>query len=69
MASDDFKHMSLDQLDDQLAKLKKEQFNLRFQRASGQLENTARIRLVRRDIARIKTEASAKRAGSVKKGA
>jgi large subunit ribosomal protein L29 len=68
MASD-FKHMSLDQLDDQLAKLKKEQFNLRFQRASGQLENTARIRLVRRDIARIKTEASAKRAGSVKKGA
>jgi large subunit ribosomal protein L29 len=68
MASD-FKDLSLDQLDDQLAKLKKEQFNLRFQRASGQLENTARIRLVRRDIARIKTEASAKRAGSVKTGA
>ena len=68
MASD-FKDMSLDQLDDQLVKLKKEQFNLRFQRASGQLENTARIRLVRRDIARIKTVASAKRAGSVKKGA
>ena len=68
MASD-FKDLSLDQLDDQLAKLKKEQFNLRFQRASGQLENTARIRLVRRDIARIKTEASAKRAGSVRKGA
>ena len=69
MASDDFKHMSLDQLDDQLAKLKKEQFNLRFQRASGQLENTARIRTIRRDIARVKTEASAKRAGSVSKGA
>ena len=68
MASD-FKHMSLDQLDDQLAKLKKEQFNLRFQRASGQLENTARIRIIRRDIARVKTEASAKRAGSVRKGA
>ena len=68
MASD-FKGMSLDQLDDQLAKLKKEQFNLRFQRASGQLENTARIRLIRRDIARVKTVASAKRAGSVKKGA
>ena len=68
MASD-FKGMSLDQLDDQLAKLKKEQFNLRFQRASGQLENTARIRLIRRDIARIKTVASAKRAGSVAKGA
>jgi large subunit ribosomal protein L29 len=67
--ADEFKGMSLDQLDDQLAKLKKEQFNLRFQRASGQLENTARIRLVRRDIARIKTEASAKRAGSVKTGA
>jgi len=50
-------------------KLKKEQFNLRFQRASGQLENTARIRLIRRDIARVKTVASVKRAGSVKKGA
>ena len=68
MASD-FKDLSLDQLDDQLLKLKKEQFNLRFQRASGQLENTARIRLIRRDIARVKTVASAKRAGSVKKGA
>ena len=68
MASD-FKDLSLDQLDDQLLKLKKEQFNLRFQRASGQLENTARIRLIRRDIARLKTVASVKRAGSVKKGA
>jgi large subunit ribosomal protein L29 len=68
MASD-FKDLSLDQLDDQLVKLKKEQFNLRFQRASGQLENTARIRLIRRDIARVKTVASVKRAGSVKKGA
>ncbi|HXE02969.1 MAG TPA: 50S ribosomal protein L29 [Hyphomicrobium sp.] len=68
MASD-FKDLSLDQLDDQLLKLKKEQFNLRFQRASGQLENTARIRLIRRDIARVKTVASVKRAGSVKKGA
>ncbi len=67
--ADDFKGMSLDQLDDQLATLKKEQFNLRFQRASGQLENTARIRLVRRDIARIKTAAVARRGGSVKKGA
>jgi large subunit ribosomal protein L29 len=65
----DFKGMSLDQLDDQLAKLKKEQFNLRFQRASGQLENTARIRLIRRDIARVQTVASAKRAGGIKKGA
>jgi large subunit ribosomal protein L29 len=67
--ADDFKGMSIDQLDDQLAKLKKEQFNLRFQRASGQLENTARIRTVRRDIARIKTAAVSRRGGSVKKGA
>ncbi len=44
-----------DELKDSLAKLKKEQFNLRFQKASGQMENTARVRLVRRDIARIKT--------------
>ena len=44
-----------DQLKDQLLELKKEQFNLRFQRASGQLENTARVRQVRRDIATIKT--------------
>ena len=44
-----------DQLGDQLLQLKKEQFNLRFQRATGQLENTARVREVRRDIARIKT--------------
>ena len=68
MASD-FKDLSLDQLDDQLVKLKKEQFNLRFQRASGQLENTARIRLLRRDIARVKTVARSKRAGSAQKGA
>ncbi len=62
--ADDFKGMSLDQLDDQLAKLKKEQFNLRFQRATGQLENTSRVRAVRRDIARIKTVAAQKRAGT-----
>ncbi|WP_409560366.1 50S ribosomal protein L29 [Hyphomicrobium sp. B1] len=67
--ADEFKGMSIDQLDDQLAKLKKEQFNLRFQKASGQLENTARIRTVRRDIARVKTAAVARRGGSVKKGA
>ena len=65
----EFSDMSLDQLDDQLVKLKKEQFNLRFQRASGQLENTARIRHIRRDIARLKTTARTKRAGSAKKGA
>ena len=55
--------MSLDQLDDQLEKLKKEQFNLRFQAASGQLENTSRVRAVRRDIARLMTVARSKRAG------
>ena len=51
----DFRDRSHDQLNDDLVKLKKEQFNLRFQRASGQLENTARFRVVRRDIARIMT--------------
>jgi len=49
-----------DQLDDELIKLKKEQFNLRFQAASGQLENTARVRQIRRDIARIQTIARQK---------
>ena len=58
-----------DQLDDELIKLKKEQFNLRFQAASGQLENTSRVRQVRRDIARIMTIARAKRAGSADKRA
>jgi large subunit ribosomal protein L29 len=51
----EFRDRSADQLSDELTKLKKEQFNLRFQRASGQLENTARFRVVRRDIARIMT--------------
>ena len=51
----DLKVMSPDQLQDELLKLKKEQFNLRFQRATGQLENTARVTQVRKDIARIKT--------------
>ena len=51
----DLKAMSTDQLQDELLKLKKEQFNLRFQKATGQLENTARVRQVRRDIARIST--------------
>lgn len=69
MAKSDFTTMSLDQLDDQLAKLKKEQFNLRFQTASGQNENTSRVRQVRRDIARVMTAARAKRAGSSSKNA
>ncbi|HEU0060726.1 MAG TPA: 50S ribosomal protein L29, partial [Hyphomicrobiaceae bacterium] len=55
------------QLEDQLGKLKKEQFNLRFQRASGQLENTSRVREVRRDIARIKTVQVQKRSGAANK--
>lgn len=59
--------MTLDQLDEQLSSLKKEQFNLRFQTASGQLENTARIRQVRRDIARVRTIARQKQAGAAKK--
>jgi large subunit ribosomal protein L29 len=58
----DLKVMSEDQLDQEVANLKKEQFNLRFQRATGQLENTARVRVVRRDIARAKTIAAQKRA-------
>ena len=59
---DDLRHMTVDQLDDELLKLKKERFNLRFQRATGQLENTSRVREVRRDIARIRTVARQKRA-------
>ena len=56
--------MSEDQLSDEVLKLKKEQFKLRFQRATGQVENVARVRVVRRDIARAKTLASQKRAAA-----
>ena len=62
MKAGDVKVMTPDQLSDELMKLKKEQFNLRFQRATGQLENTGRVREVRRDVARIKTVAAQKRA-------
>ena len=58
--------MTLDQLNDELVKLKKEQFNLRFQAASGQLENTARVREIRRDIARIQTITRQKNAAGAK---
>jgi len=51
----ELKDMTVDQLGDEMIKLKKEQFNLRFQQATGQLENTARMRVVRRNIARIST--------------
>jgi large subunit ribosomal protein L29 len=64
MKSSDARAMTVDQLDDEVLKLKKEQFNLRFQRATGQLENTSRVREVRRDIARILTVAKQKRTGN-----
>ncbi len=64
MKASDVKAMTDDQLKDELTKLKKEQFNLRFQKASGQLENTARVREVRRDIARIKTMQQSRSASS-----
>ena len=57
----DIRAMSPDQMDDSILNLKKERFNLRFQRATGQLENTARVRQVRRDIARLETIARQKR--------
>ena len=66
MKAADIRTKTQDQLSDELASLKKEQFNLRFQKATGQLEKTARVKIVRRDIARIKTiaaeKASAKKA-------
>lgn len=62
----DIKALSADQLQDELLKLKKEQFNLRFQRATGQLENTGRVQEVRRDIARVKTFQQAKLAAAGK---
>lgn len=67
MKAVDVRTMTDDQLQDELLKLKKEQFNLRFQRASGQLENTARVRKVRRDIARIQT-IQVQRSAQTKKG-
>ena len=57
----DLRALSNDQLDDEVLKLKKEQFNLRFQRATGQLQNTSRVRIVRREIAKAKTIAAQKR--------
>ncbi len=67
MKTADARALTLDQLDDEVLKLKKEQFNLRFQRATGQLENTSRVRVIRRDIARIKTVAAQKRAADTPK--
>ncbi len=62
----DLKVMSGDQIEQEILNLKKEQFNLRFQRATRQLENTARVRVVRRDIARLKTIAAQLRSGTAK---
>jgi len=55
MKASEVRDMTLDELGDKLIALKKEQFNLRFQRASGQLENTAQVRRIRHDIARVQT--------------
>ena len=66
--ADDFRAKSADELNTQLANLKKEQFNLRFQRANGQVENTGRIRVLRRDIARIQTVLTEQRRAAQAKG-
>lgn len=62
MKVEDIRAMTDDQREDAVLSLKKERFNLRFQRATGQLENTSRMREARRDIARIKTIAAEQRA-------
>ena len=65
MKSEDVRAKSDDELGQQLLDLRKESFNLRFQRVSGQLENTARVREVRRDIGRIKTIMNERRRSTV----
>ena len=65
MKAEDLRQKTPDELSEELASLRKEQFNLRFQAASGQLENTARVREVRRDIARVKTIMNERRSASV----
>jgi large subunit ribosomal protein L29 len=67
MNAQELKSKTPDQLRDQLVALKKEAFNLRFQQATGQLENTARMRTVRRDVARIKTVLNQKAAEAAAK--
>ena len=62
MKAEDVRGLTADQLKDKLAELKKEQFNLRFQKATGQLEKSSRVNEVRRDIARVKTIARQKAA-------
>ena len=64
MKTADLRQKTPDELKEQLLGLRKEGFNLRFQKATGQLENTSRVREVRRDIARIKTILNAKQKAS-----
>jgi large subunit ribosomal protein L29 len=59
----DVRVMTPDEVEDKILELKKEQFNLRFQRATGQLESTSRVRVIRRDIARLLTISSERRLG------
>ena len=66
--AEDFRAKSADELGNQLSNMKKEQFNLRFQRANGQVENTGRIRTLRRDIARIQTVLTEQRRAAQAKG-
>jgi large subunit ribosomal protein L29 len=66
MKASEIRSMTPDERTDQLASLKKEQFNLRFQKASGQLNNTSRVRQVRKDIARLQTQATTDRAAAKK---
>lgn len=66
MKASEVRAKTVDELKDELVSLKKEQFNLRFQQATGQLENTVRMRQVRRDIARIQTVAAEKQAAEAK---
>jgi large subunit ribosomal protein L29 len=66
MNATELKEKTPDQLRDQLVQLKKEAFNLRFQKATGQMENTARMRSVRRDVARVMTVLNQKAADAAK---
>lgn len=68
MKAVDVRGMTADQLGDELLKLKKEQFNLRFQTATGQLEKSSRVREVRRDIARVKTIMAEKKSAAKANG-
>jgi large subunit ribosomal protein L29 len=64
MSATELREKSLDELREQLSTLKKEAFNLRFQQATGQLENTARVKTVRREVARVKTVLNQKAAAA-----